>query len=188
MSIQLHLKDGSIKVGGDFKSALARVKGNGGFRWNPGAKRWENPAMSVKDARLWFSGYPLDGSGLRGAFHTTAYGNSYTADEWQADKEARKEAGLVHDSFFPQYDALDKEARSRLDKLGVPYAHQSSLMDWSFENNVERGAIQFSSRERETEIRAFVEWYQAEKHRLQDEEYGAAEAAKERVWERYGIE
>ncbi len=186
MAIQLHLKDGSILVGGDFKSALAYVKAIAGFKWNPGEKRWENPAMDTKEARSLFAGFPLDVAGGTGQYHQTVYGNKYSKNEWDAMGAANKAERTARSSFDDKWNALEREATARLDELGVARAHQAAMMSFDFEDNVERGAIQFTSPARRAALFTFNAWYLGEKSRLMDAEDNAGEYAREQVWDRYG--
>ncbi len=188
--IDLLLKDGFIKVGGDFQAALARIKGLDGRKWNAQEKRWEAPSVTVAEAARRLTGYPLDVAGPAGSYHVTKYGNGYTADEWQADQQARAAEKQARSSFEQQYRALEQEATRRLDALGVTHAQQATLINgWSeFNNNVERGAIKFSSPEREREIRAFVTWYGDAWYALAQAEDDAAEAAAERIYAQYDME
>lgn len=190
MTVRIQLKDGAISVGGNFQSAKDAAKSLPGARWNPAAKRWEATTLTVAEASKRLAGRPLDVDGPRGGSHITRYGNGYSENEWAAMGAARKAEDEVFQAFAARRKALGDEAMRRLDAMGVPATHRVALTNrwYEFDDQVARGALQFSSPQREREIRAFVAWYGGEAAKLREEEDAAREAATALVWERYGIE
>lgn len=190
MTVRIQLKDGAISVGGDFQSAKDAAKSLPGARWNSVAKRWEATTLTVAEATKRLAGRPLDVDGPRGSSHITRYGNGYSENEWAALGAARKAGDEVLRAFAARRKALGDEAMRRLDALGVPASHRAVLTSrwYEFDDQVARGALQFSSPQREREIRAFVAWYGDLDAQLGEEEDAASDAATTQVWERYGIE
>lgn len=192
MGIKVKCTDGMIELGGDWGSALAKVKAINGRTYEPTTKTWSVP---VELKHFNHCGHPFDVlSGKMGTnrfesgAHHTRWGNVYSQNEWQAQKESDAASAEAAAPFVAQFENLKNEYRQKLEAIGLSLNGIGAFFNWDFRGMIESGRVQFSSKEREQVIMALREEYEAAYCKIADDEQDAAECAREQVWEKYGIE
>lgn len=188
--ITVNCSDGKISIGGDFNAAKSFIK-NCGAHFNGATKEWSIGESIKKFDPLNGFPFPVDVlSGSNGRMssgdHVTRYGNSYTRNEWNAKIESEK-VSLSH-KFQPRFDTLKGELISKLQPL-TPDDKIARIID-SFDGideMVSRGALIFSSPEKERAIREIENWYDSAKSALYQEQDDAETAIKEQIYDKYGL-
>jgi len=71
---------------------------------------------------------------------------------------------------------------------GIPEKAFGMILSFEFETFVEMGKLQFSSDERRRQIEAIVAAYVDEFSAMYEAERDEEEVAREKIWDKYGIE
>ena len=193
MGIKIKCSDGMIEIGGDFQGALALVKSIDGRQYDPATKIWTVP-VSIHRFDSLKIGRPVNvlSGDERGRFrsgdHHTRYGNVYSRDEWAATTEANQAEGEVGRQFEGREAEIEAKYRQQLAGLGIDEQMAGTILSWRFEDLVESGQIKFSSPEREQAIWAIRNAHADEMMEVWRAEDDAKEAARERIWGKYGLE
>jgi hypothetical protein len=181
MAITVKLTDTTVKVGGEFKEALATIKAQAGRTYDPATKTWTVP-MSLADFRKVCS-LPMD---VEDGRHITAYGNPYSRSEWDATKAARRESATAEQAVRSQhaanYETIDAELVARLEAINPKGAAQLAklIKDDALEAAENAGRIKFSSPARRDALHTIAAWYEQAIDEAVSAEWadvGAAEAA-----------
>jgi hypothetical protein len=194
MAITVKLQNGTVSVGGEFKTALAFVKSLPGRRFDGATKTW-TVAMGLEDfgkrCRLPYDILAGQNSQarLQSGNHVTRYGTAYTRSEWDANKAVWVAERKISAEFGDKFSALKRELRDRLEGIGLSDRAVDFLMAreniFSIEELEERGAVKFSSEERRAAVLAVAKWYGDEFVKLGDAERDAIETEQERIFARY---
>ena len=191
MAIIVNCSDGKIKIGGDFKTALAKVKAVQGRKYNPTSKEWTVP---VEMKHFDMCGHPIDvlsGNSSRrfqSGAHQTRYGNVYKQDEWQAMREADTAMADAALPFKDREEKIKAKYQKILADLDLSPQAVTAILAWNFYDMVEFGKIQFSSPERESQIMKIRAGYDDEMMTVWQAADDAAELAREKVYMKYDID
>ena len=192
MAIKVKLQDGKIQVGGNFNAALAYVKGKDGRRYDVAAKTWTVPATVesfMRNCSLPTEILEGDGSARYGdGNHVTKWGNVYSGEEWDAQKDvwaAEKRIGGDHAS---QYEASRKRFQADLAALGMSGAAARMLEShiWDCED-AEGYRLKFSSQARRDEVFAVVEARRGRDCAIGEAEDAVTDAERERIFSAVGV-
>jgi len=194
MGIKVNLEDGMVEIGGNFQGALAFVKRQKGREYDPATKTWTVP-QTIKDFVGWNrAGLPIDimsgdNSNRYGdGNHVTRYGNVYSRDEWDAQKEAWKAEGEIAAKYAPENAQNDRLFAEALREVGVSEKGIRMIRAyiWDLEE-VEGYRIKFSSPERRKQIYAIVEAYRKRQEEIWESQEAEEEARTIEIYERGGI-
>lgn len=194
MGIKVKLNDGTVEVGGEFKSALAWVKSFEGRQYDPATKTWTVPT-TLREFDKKNSRFPMDvlsGNGssrTQTGDHHTRYGNVWAEEEWDAQKKVWATEGKIGQEYAGEYEEAENQLRNNLKEAGVSEAGINMIVSrvWDFSDMIEFGKFQFTSKEREAEITAIVEEYYVEFFQITEAEQNEIDAQTERIWEETGI-
>jgi len=196
MGIKVNLENGNqVEVGGEFGKALEMVKSIEGRCYDSATKTWTVP-MSLRDfceqVRFW--GLPVDvlvGEGHRymSGNHVTRYGNAYSAEEWQAQKDVWAAEREVTREFSDAIEAPKQWLVEEMVAIGIPERAAKSVLALAhdFEYQVEVGKIQFSSQEREEKVRSLIAEYWKRQMAACEAEEAALDSVRTKIWEGAGI-
>jgi len=193
MGIKVQCSDGLIEIGGDFNHALAMVKAISGRKYDSSTKIWTVP-VEMKSFDSLKTGLPVDvlSGNQQGRFqsggHQTRYGNTYSRNEWDAFREGERAATRAGEKFGDLMAEVEAKFRQQLADLGLSPQVIKVVLSYDFDDLVEAGKIQFSSEERRQKIEAIRELYSNEMYKITMAEVDAQEAAREQVYDKYGLE
>ena len=194
MAIKVSLNDGIVEVGGNFQSALAFVKRQDGRKYDPTTKTWTVP-QTVKEFIGWNNaGLPIDivsgdNSNRYGdGNHVTRYGNVYSRDEWDAQKEVWKAEGEIEAKYASEELENGRLFSEAMRSAGVSEEGIRMIRAhiWDFEE-VEGYRLQFSSPERREQIFNIVEAYRKRQEEVWKKQENEQEARTVEIYERGGI-
>ena len=195
MAIKVKLTDGLIEVGGEFKGALAFVKGHEGRRYDPATKIWM-VAMTLKDFIAYNRpGLPIEilsGNGsqrYQSGSHITRYGTSWGEEEWSAQKKVWSAESKIDNKYAGPSGANERQLKDDLLSIGVAERGATYLISrmWRLEDDEEFGKVQFSSPERRQQIYAAIEAYREREEAIERQRQDEIDAHAEAIWEQAGI-
>lgn len=184
MGIKVQCTDGTIELGGEFSSSLARVKAIAGRKYDSATKVWLVPV----EMKYFSYGTPFDVlSGnttprYQSGSHHTRYGNVYDRQEWDEFQGAEAATRKVANEYAPKFEELEKRYTRQLIEAGIPQKHVGAILTHRFPDAVEYGRIQFSTPERKATTLAIYEAWETEYSNLVQAESEAQEAAREQFY------
>lgn len=199
MAISVKLNDAEIRLGGEFGSALAFVKGFTGRSYDGQAKAWTVP-MTLLDFQKSASGrFPIDvlsaANAARSGQHITKYGNKYSANEWSAKREY--DAVRLPDALTAEARAREAAAEQALVEalkgfgMGDETIAKLRFIEQRFHGDLaeaeEYGKIRFSSAERREAIESAFARYWSDYLKAGEAVEDFLDAEQRRIDEKYGI-
>lgn len=190
VAIKVKLKNGEVKVGGNFQAALDWVKSHSGRDYDPVTKTWTVPLPIEKFLSYGSARFPIDiVSGVQGkprfesGSHVTRYGNVYSGEEWDAQRSVWKAEKEIAGDYTDDYEASKKQFQADLQSSGVSVAGVRMLESrlWDFED-AEGYRLKFSSRARRDEVFAIVEARRERDAAIGKAEDNDLDAARERIF------
>lgn len=198
--IKVKLNDGKkVKVGGDFQRALEMIKAIPGRKYDGQEKTWTVP-MDLGEfcSKASFYSLPIDiieGDGesqrLASGNHITSYGNAASSEEWRAQKDVWAAEKRITNEHADAIEAPKQWFVSEMVAIGIPEQAAKSVLGLiqihDLEYQIGIGKIQFSSQEREQQVRALVAEYWKRQMAAYEAEEAALDSARTRIWEGAGI-
>jgi len=184
--IKVNLKNGEVKVGGDFWKALEFVKAQTGRTYDSSTKTWTVPQTIEEFAARGKYRFPMDVK----QDHVTKYGTRYTGEEWGAMKRSWKVESEIRSEHSDGIDMVKNQMKAELETLGVSERGANFIATnyYDLEMYEERGMIKFESPERRARVSAVIGKYEPRLLALMREEDEAVMNEQARIWEEGGIQ